>query len=115
MPAADAKNLWYEKPNSVNVEITAYGLLALLEAGFYSEALPIVKWLVNQRNEMGGFQSTQDTFVGLKALAKFAESASNDYNSVQIVFKYNEGAEGRISVNGNNALVQQIYDVSKSH
>lgn len=112
IPKADAKNIWYTKPNSVNVEMTAYGLLALLEAGLYSEALPIVKWLVNQRNELGGFQSTQDTFVGLKALAKFAESASNEYNNVQIAFKYNEGAEGKINVNGNNALIQQVYDVS---
>lgn len=87
-------------------------MLALLEAGLYSEALPIVKWLVNQRNELGGFQSTQDTFIGLQALAKFAESASNSFNNVQIGFKYNEGAEGRISVNGNNALIQQVYDVS---
>lgn len=113
MPAADAKNIWYTKPNSVNVEMTAYGLLALLEAGLYADALPIVKWLVNQRNELGGFQSTQDTFVGLKALAKFAESSSSEYNNVQIAFKYNGGAEGRINVNANNGLIQQVYDVSE--
>lgn len=87
--------------------------MALLEAGLYSDALPIIKWLVNQRNELGGFQSTQDTFVGLKALAKYAESASSNYNNVQIQYKY-EGGESRINVNGDNALIQQIYDVSYS-
>lgn len=95
----------------MNVEITSYGLLALLEAGLYSDALPIVKWLVNQRNDLGGFQSTQDTFVGLKALAKYAESTSSNYNNVQIQYKY-EGGESRINVNGDNGLIQQIYDVS---
>lgn len=111
VPAADVKNIWYAKPNTVNVEITSYGLLALLEAGFYSDALPVIRWLVNQRNELGGFQSTQDTFVGLKALAKYAESTSNNYNNVQVQYKY-EGGESRINVNGDNALIQQIYDVS---
>lgn len=112
VPSADAKNIWYTKPNSINVEITSYGLLALLEAGLYSDALPIIKWLVNQRNELGGFQSTQDTFVGLKALAKYAESTSTNYNNVQIQYKYESGRSNRINVNGDNGLVQQIYDVS---
>lgn len=92
--------------------MTSYGLLALLEAGLYADALPIVKWLLNQRNELGGFQSTQDTFVGLRALSKFAESASSAYNNVQIGIRYGEGAESRINVNENNGLVQQTYDVS---
>lgn len=97
----------------MNVEITSYGLLALLEAGLYSDALPIVKWLVNQRNELGGFQSTQDTFVGLKALAKYAESTSSIYNNVQIQYKYKyEGGESRINVNGDNGLIQQIIEVN---
>lgn len=111
VPSSDAKNIWYTKPNSVNTEITSYGLLALLEAGLYSDALPILKWLVNQRNELGGFSSTQDTFVGLKALAKYAESTSTNYNNVQIQYKY-VGGESRINVNADNGLIQQIYDVS---
>lgn len=113
MPSGDAKNIWYSKPNSVNIEITAYGLLAVLEAGLIPDALSIVKWLVNQRNELGGFQSTQDTFVGLKALSKFAERTSSDNNNVQISFKHNKSGDGRISINGNNALIQQTYDVSQ--
>lgn len=98
--------------------MTSYALLAILQAGLYSNALPIVKWLINQRNEMGGFQSTQDTFIGLKALARYAESASSQFNSVQIVFKHGTGpekAESSFNVNGNNALIQQTYDVSFCH
>lgn len=111
VPAADSKNIWYKKPNSINIEITAYGLLALLEAGLYSDALPILKWLLNQRNELGGFQSTQDTFIGLQALSKFAERVSSASNNVRIAVKYT-GAESQISVNGDNSLVQQKYEVN---
>lgn len=114
MPPADAKNIWYSKPNSVNVEITSYALLAILQAGLYTDALPIVKWLVNQRNELGGFQSTQDTFIGLKALARFAEISSSQFNTVQIALKYDAGAqkaENNFNINGNNALIQQTYEV----
>lgn len=118
IPPGDAKNIWYTKPNSVNIEMTSYALLAILQAGLYTNALPIVKWLVNQRNELGGFQSTQDTFIGLKALSRFAETSSSDYNNVQITYKYGEGgekAESNLGVNGNNALIQQTYDVSTVH
>lgn len=95
--------------------MTSYALLAILQAGLYSNALPIVKWLINQRNELGGFQSTQDTFVGLKALSTYAQSVSSEFSNVQIVMKHGTGtekAESNFNVNGNNALVQQTYDVS---
>lgn len=118
IPPSDTKNIWHTKPNSVNIEMTSYALLAILQAGLYVNALPIVKWLVNQRNELGGFQSTQDTFIGLKALSKFAETSSNEYNSVQITYKYGEGtdrSESNLGVNGNNALIQQTYDVSANY
>lgn len=95
--------------------MTSYGLLAILNSGLPTNALPIVKWLVNQRNELGGFQSTQDTFIGLKALAKYAETTSSDYKSIQIIIRHGNGsekAERSINVNGNNALIQQIHNVS---
>uniref|UniRef100_A0A6P4EZC7 CD109 antigen n=1 Tax=Drosophila rhopaloa TaxID=1041015 RepID=A0A6P4EZC7_DRORH len=49
------------KPRSNDVEITSYVLLALLERDPAEQALPIVKWLISQRNSNGGFSSTQDT------------------------------------------------------
>lgn len=39
--------------------MTAYGLLTYLEHGLVQDALPIMKWLITQRNEQGGFASTQ--------------------------------------------------------
>lgn len=91
--------------------MTSYAVLALLRAGLYEDALPAIKWLVNQRNANGGFQSTQDTVVGLQALAKFAERVSSAASSVQITVRYNENSERRISVNADNTLITQVYEV----
>lgn len=91
--------------------MTSYGLLALLEAGQYEEGLPTLKWLLNQRNENGGFQSTQDTIVGLQALSKFAERVSAASNNVRISIKYNENVESQINVNAENSLILQTYEV----
>jgi len=55
----DRRNPWYGLPNSVDVEMTAYGLLIYVQRGLVQEALPIMKWLITQRNEEGGFASTQ--------------------------------------------------------
>lgn len=112
IPENDAKSIWYEKPNAVNIEMTSYAVLALLQAGLYEDALPAVKWLVNQRNENGGFQSTQDTIVGLQALSKFADRISSTASSVQISVKYNENLESRININADNTLITQVYNVS---
>lgn len=44
---------------SAEVEMTAYGLLTYTLLGDVASALPVVKWLSQQRNSLGGFSSTQ--------------------------------------------------------
>ncbi len=44
---------------SAEVEMTAYGLLTYTLSGDVASALPVVKWLSQQRNALGGFSSTQ--------------------------------------------------------
>ncbi|XP_033108114.1 C3 and PZP-like alpha-2-macroglobulin domain-containing protein 8 [Anneissia japonica] len=61
--------------NSAEVEMTAYGLLTYTALGDIASALPIVKWLSQQRNALGGFTSTQDTCIALQALAEYATLA----------------------------------------
>lgn len=39
--------------------MTAYGLLTYTVLGDVASALPVVKWLSQQRNALGGFSSTQ--------------------------------------------------------
>ncbi|TMW41279.1 hypothetical protein DOY81_013641, partial [Sarcophaga bullata] len=46
------------------------------------DILPIIKWLIAQRNSYGGFASSQDTVVGLTALIKFAQFA--DYEPAKM-------------------------------
>lgn len=96
---------------TLNVEITSYGLLTLLHSEQYSKGLPFFKWLLNQRNDRGGFQGTQDTVLGLQALAKYAERISTKENNMQIAVTFSDANATHISVNAENALVLQSFEV----
>jgi len=108
VPAADKKNPWNERPNSVNVEMTAYALQAYLLAGQEQAAFPILKWLISQRNEQGGFQSTQDTVVGITALAEMGGRLGSGNVNAAITVHYND-KQANIKVEPGNALVLQSY------
>lgn len=43
----------------LDVETTSYGLLTYVLRGLTRDAIPIMRWLTRQRNQYGGFQSTQ--------------------------------------------------------
>jgi CD109 antigen len=101
------------KPNSINTEMTAYALLAFLEAGRDIESLSIMKWLIAQRNENGGFQSTQDTVVGLQALAKMAGKLNATNLSVELSAEYENG-KSVINVCKDNMLVLQKHELPKT-
>ncbi len=107
---ASTNKIWTYKPNSVNIEITAYALLALVEAGKQAESIPIMKWLVAQRNEHGGFQSTQDTVVGLQALAKITQKIYVADTDLAVSIEY-DGRESNINVNKENSLVLQKQEI----
>uniref|UniRef100_A0A6E8VWT3 CD109 antigen n=1 Tax=Anopheles coluzzii TaxID=1518534 RepID=A0A6E8VWT3_ANOCL len=111
IPETEQKNPWYSRPNSVNVEMSAYGMLAFLEAGLDTDALPIMKWLIGQRNDKGGFQSTQDTVVGLQALAKLAAKITSPNNDVTLTAKINENQEKRMTVNAENGMILQKFEL----
>lgn len=87
-------------------------MLALIEAGHINDGLPVFKWLISQRDSLGGFVSTQDTAIGLLALAKYSEKIRGTTNNVQIRVKYNEGTENLLNVNDGNALALQNVEVN---
>lgn len=99
---------------TINVEITAYGLLALIEANRLAEGLPVLKWLLNQRNEYGGFEGSQDTVLGLTALAAFAETISVANKEILVTVRPRDDAVENIEINLNdeNSLVLQSFEVS---
>ena len=109
---------WETLSGNNQVETAAYALLAFCNLNRITEAANVAKWLMTQRNSLGGFSSTQDTVVGLQALAEFAErfsSASNDLNIKAIIlFADNLGPMvHNFRVQKSNALVLQSFDLPR--
>lgn len=80
-----------------------------------NQRLPVLKWLLNQRNSCGGFEGTQDTIVGIEALANFATKISCKDTNIKInVDTVANGAQEKyvIDVNKDNALVLQAQKVN---
>uniref|UniRef100_A0A3Q3LS80 CD109 molecule n=1 Tax=Mastacembelus armatus TaxID=205130 RepID=A0A3Q3LS80_9TELE len=63
------------QPRSADIEMASYVLLSQHKLGQVAEGLRLMKWLSQQRNQWGGFGSTQDTVVALQALSTFAAFA----------------------------------------
>ncbi|EDW28614.1 GL19279 [Drosophila persimilis] len=110
-PAGEQQSPWYNATRTVNIEISAYAALALLENNLVGDALPVLNWLMDQRNAQGGFVASQDTVVGLQALLLFAERFSSQGNNLQIGFHYGEGAETILNVNAENSLALQTVEL----
>ncbi|XP_041912709.1 C3 and PZP-like alpha-2-macroglobulin domain-containing protein 8 isoform X1 [Alosa sapidissima] len=88
---------------SAEVEMTAYGLLTYSLLGDVASALPVVKWLSQQRNALGGFSSTQDTCVALQALSEYA------------ILSYVGGVNLTISLASTNLDFQETFELQKDN
>ncbi|XP_043910701.1 C3 and PZP-like alpha-2-macroglobulin domain-containing protein 8 [Protopterus annectens] len=86
---------------SAEVEMTAYALLTYTYLGDVAIALPVVKWLSQQRNALGGFSSTQDTCVALQALAEYA------------ILSYVGGVNLTVSLASTNLDFQETFELNK--
>lgn len=104
----DDKNPWYYSlPRPVDVEMTSYTLLTYLERNLVTDSVPLMKWLVKQRNAEGGFASTQDTVIGIQALAKLGEKLATKNNAVSITFMYEGGGQSQMNINPDNSMILQ--------
>lgn len=114
MPAGQERNPWYTRPNSLAVEMTSYAMLTYLQRGLINEAIPIMHWLVAQRNANGGFVGTQDTVLGMQALASLLERISAPPGNVVVTFSYRAGGgqTSSISINRVNSMILQKQEVS---
>uniref|UniRef100_A0A182U5C8 TEP1-F n=1 Tax=Anopheles melas TaxID=34690 RepID=A0A182U5C8_9DIPT len=75
----------YWPRHTASIETTAYALLSLVHAKRYVDGLMVMHWLVNQQSATGSFPRTQDTFVGIRALAALSEAIAlqkNDYTAI---------------------------------
>ncbi|KAG0723946.1 CD109 antigen [Chionoecetes opilio] len=94
----------------LDVEMTGYALLTYVERGLIQDSLPVMRWMVKQRNEHGGFMSTQDTVVGLAALAGLAGQLATANPKVNLRLIY--GARGKnLQVNAGNAMMLQRVEL----
>ncbi|XP_032903640.1 complement C4-like [Amblyraja radiata] len=97
------------KAFAVEVEATAYALLAAVTMEDLQYANAIVKWLTEQRNYGGGFKSTQDTVVALEALSAYSIAT---YSRQEIAMQFKFTSPGRsgskiIKIERSNALIQE--------
>ncbi|XP_014247621.1 CD109 antigen-like isoform X2 [Cimex lectularius] len=105
----ETKNPNEQNTNAIDVEMTSYAMLAYLEGDLIADAISIMKWLITQQNDGGGFASTQDTILALTALGKLASKIHSDSNDAVVKFTYKEGMSSDITVNkGNNMIVQKV-------
>uniref|UniRef100_A0A8C6PD03 Uncharacterized protein n=1 Tax=Nothobranchius furzeri TaxID=105023 RepID=A0A8C6PD03_NOTFU len=98
-----------EKSSPMCVETTSYVLLAKLRGSLsgndLTSALSIAKWLIEQQSSQGGFFSTQDSAVAIKALALFATSMSSEGSTWVTVTSPND--HQTFHVNPENKLLYQ--------
>ncbi|NXI63120.1 A2ML1 protein, partial [Anseranas semipalmata] len=102
----------WSQPLSVDVELTAYVLLALLSKpnvtrADLTTASGIVVWLTRQQNAYGGFASTQDTVVALQALAKYAALTYSTKGVAEVRVRSQRGFGRKFQVSYQNRLLVQ--------
>ena len=108
-----------------DVEATGYALLTLLQhaesaAGegdaaaaraASSDAASVARWLLQQRSSLGGFRSTQDTCVGLQALATYAAVVRGNIGSLQLTATAPGVSSPRFTVDASTFDVTQTWAV----
>lgn len=107
----EAKQLKTSESPSINVEIASYAMMAYINVGRGEEALKIMKWLMTQMNDLGGFYSTTDTVIALQALAMIAERFHSKNINVNSKLSYENGRSFLSVFNSDNALLQQSKDI----
>ncbi|KAL1439864.1 hypothetical protein MTO96_009696 [Rhipicephalus appendiculatus] len=107
----DKQSDYFFKPSFKDVEMTAYALLTLTERGDIGNAIPVMRWLVSKQNENGGYSSTQDTVIGIQALARVAARVVSQTIAIDASVKYGDGRSRILKINSGNALVLQRLEL----
>lgn len=75
------------------VSATSYALLCFLAHNEYTQAVPIMKFIVHQHNHLMGWSSTTDTLLALEALTEFSYRQTNrDFYNLQVEFVCSQNA-----------------------
>ncbi|XP_078504189.1 CD109 antigen-like [Lissotriton helveticus] len=103
---------YYWQPSSSEVEMAAYALLSCCQQNRTNEGIPIMKWLSQQRTQLGGYASTQDTIMALQALSQFAALLTSS-NTALVVSVSESRSQNPISfqINPGNLLLLQSHKI----
>ncbi|XP_067901811.1 CD109 antigen [Heterodontus francisci] len=103
---------WGQQLLSSDIEVAAYALLSHLKQDKLLEGIPIMQWLSQCRNHLGGFSSTQDTVVALQALSQFAvQSIAPTTNLTLSVSGPGLLAPAVFSISSTNAIMLQTLQI----
>ncbi|GBO03086.1 Alpha-2-macroglobulin [Araneus ventricosus] len=94
---------------SVNIETAGYYILSRTKLDgkeSVTAVLPVVRWIIQQRNAQGGFVSTQDTVIALQALAQYSALQSSNPLDIGLVVESDELVQG-FKVDDDNKLLTQ--------
>ncbi|CRK95539.1 CLUMA_CG009006, isoform C [Clunio marinus] len=103
---------WYNsQPRSKDIEMTGYGLSAVLQLNDLVTGVKIVDYLTSQKNSFGGYGSSQDTVVALGALSAFAIAFQAEAGTLSIELNPDNGSPFNVVVNPDNLLSVQSFDL----
>ncbi|XP_041356722.1 ovostatin-like isoform X2 [Gigantopelta aegis] len=101
---------WYRDTDALNIEMTAYALLTY-DIRDATAGIPIVRWIGNQRNDKGGFISTQDTVMALQGLTQFAQALYSRDQLNMTISVQNPTGRRTYNLNKNTALMLYSDDL----
>ncbi|VDD78870.1 unnamed protein product [Mesocestoides corti] len=96
------------------METTAYALLALSDNDLTkADQLATMRWISQQQNENGGFYSTQDTVVALRALTHASRVFPSPTRSTPVSVRTHplDRVHILLDVNSDNQLVAHTFEV----
>uniref|UniRef100_T1IYG2 TEP1-F n=1 Tax=Strigamia maritima TaxID=126957 RepID=T1IYG2_STRMM len=88
----------------IDIEMTAYALMSYVLRNDLSGSILIMKWLITQRNVNGGFQSTQDTVVGIQALTMLAKRIVDSQIYIDVMFQY-DNEQKNVHLDKDNSMI----------
>ncbi|CAL8299406.1 unnamed protein product [Boreogadus saida] len=109
--APRAEGAWGAR--SAEVEMVSYVLLALSRNDMIVEGFPLMRWLSQQRNPLGGYGSTQDTVVAIQALAAVAVVVTAD--AINLTVQVSSSTMRGVSLFRITSTNYQLYHSKEIH
>lgn len=107
-----SKMFWTGPFSTTMIETAAYAILAFVSMKRETEAVPVVNWLVSKRNPSGGFDSTQDTVIGLQALAEISHKLFSKELKIDVKLTFDKSPQINFKIDRTNNIKSQKKSIS---